>query len=73
MEYYMIDKRERNAHSELKKYTLEELKNYFKPAEELQDYIEKWENISDIYDLTEYLEWEAEGMEVPYIFEEICD
>ena len=73
MKFHMIDKRERDVYSELKEYTLEELKNYFKPDEELWDDIEKWEDINDIDDLTEYLKWEAEGMEVPYIFEEVYD
>lgn len=41
MKYHMIDKRERNVYSELKEYTLEELKNYFKPDEEFYDAIEK--------------------------------
>lgn len=73
MKYHIINKNDRNVYRELKEYTFEELKNHFKPNEELDDCIEKWENINDMFDLIWYLEWEAYGDEVEYMFEEICD
>ena len=68
----MINKRERNAFEELKEYTFEELKAYFEPSkEELPEYWGKWNEVADINDLENYLEWEADGMTVDYIFEEV--
>lgn len=68
--YYIIDKRDRNAESEAKAYTFEELKNCFQPPEDFpEELIEEWENIADLYDLREYLKHEAGGMEQPYTFE----
>ena len=70
--FRMIDKRERNAKQELKQYTFQELKAYFEPnKEELLKSWEDWSEIKDLYDLEKYLENEAEGMNVPYEFEEV--
>ncbi|MCI8337927.1 MAG: hypothetical protein HFH62_04465 [Lachnospiraceae bacterium] len=71
--YHMIDKRDRNARSELKHYTFEQVKAYFEPNfEEFPELHEKWVEIKDISDLEDYLNDEADGMEVPFIFEEDC-
>lgn len=71
-EYYMIDKRDRNVHAELKKYTLEELKQYFEPSQlEFPDLHREWADIGTIENLTDYLEREADGMEQPYTFETV--
>ncbi len=70
MKYYIIDKYERNARGELKKYTFEEVKNFFKPSEEGSDdypnLLEKWNDVQDLFDLRDFLEFEADGMEVHY-------
>lgn len=72
MKYNLIDLTERNASAELKKYTFEELKNFFEPnEEELPDEWDKWSQIDDLYDLKEYLSFLAQGMAVHYEFEEI--
>ena len=68
--YYIIDKRDRNAESEAKAYTFEELKACFQPPEDFpEELIEEWESIEDLYDLREFLEHEAGGMAQPYEFE----
>lgn len=68
--YYIIDKRSRNAATEAKAYTFEELKTCFQPPEDFpEELIEEWENVADMYDLREFLEHEADGMEQPYTFE----
>lgn len=68
--YYIIDKRDRNAESEVKAYTFEELKNSFQPPEDFpEELIEEWEEVADLYDLKEFLKHEAGGMEQPYTFE----
>lgn len=68
--YYIIDKRDRNAESEAKAYTFEELKACFQPPENFpEELTEEWENIEDLYDLCEFLEHEANGMAQPYEFE----
>ena len=68
--YYIIDKRDRNAESEAKAYTFEELKACFQPPEDFpEELIEEWENIEDLYDLREFLEHESNGMAQPYEFE----
>lgn len=69
--YHIIDTSSRDVHSELKEYTFEELKNYFKPNEEFAEHLEKWEEIEDLFDLEEYLRFEADGMRVNYIIEEV--
>lgn len=70
MKYHIIEKENRNARAELKAYTFDELKDYFEPAtdfgEELHD---KWDEISDVDDLREFLEYEADGMRVDYTIE----
>jgi hypothetical protein len=72
MKYNLIDLTERNTAAELKKYTFEELKNFFEPnEEELPDEWDKWSQIDDLYDLKEYLSFLAQGMAVHYEFEEI--
>lgn len=68
--YHIIDKRERNAEAEIKAYTFEELKACFQPPEDFpEELIDEWENVADLYDLREFLEHEADGMEQPYTFE----
>ena len=67
--YHIIDSRNRDAQSELKHYTFEQLKDYFKPDEGEDDF-EEWKGIEDLYDLEEYLKNQAEGTEQPYEFEE---
>lgn len=68
--YYIIDRRDRNAEAEAKAYTFEELKACFQPPEDFpEELTEEWENIEDLYDLREFLEHEANGMEQPYTFE----
>ena len=68
--YYIIDKRDRNAEAEAKAYTFEELKACFQPPEDFpKELIKEWENAADLYDLREFLEHEAGGMEQPYTFE----
>lgn len=68
--YRIINKQDRDATSELKYYTFEQLKAYFEPdkneqPKEWQD----WERITDVYDLEQFLEAQAAGMEQPYEFE----
>ena len=68
--YYIIDKRERNAESEAKAYTFEELKASFQPPEDFpEELIEEWEEVAGLYDLREFLEHEAGGDMQPYEFE----
>ena len=70
--YRIIDVNERNAASNLKEYTLEQAKAFFEPDEDdLPGYHEKWEEIEDVDDLREYLEWEAAGMSQHYKIEEV--
>lgn len=64
--YNIIDKYERNAYNELKEYTFEEVKAYFEPPVELTELHEAWAAVSDVEELREYLEVQAEGMEVHY-------
>lgn len=73
MRYNMIDKRDRNAREELKEYTFQELKGYFKPEYDpdysgYSDILNRWEQVRDIEDLLEYLNEEADGMDQPYSF-----
>lgn len=68
--YYIIDKRDRNAESEVEAYTFEELKACFQPPEDFpEELIEEWEEVAGLYDLKEFLKHEAGGMEQPYEFE----
>ena len=70
--FRLIDKRERNANEELKEYTFEELKTYFEPnKEDLPEDWEEWSKIEKLFELEKFLEFEAQGMAVPYEFEEI--
>lgn len=73
MKYRIIDKYERNVHEELKEYTFEQLKDFFKPGEDaandFPELLEKWESIEDLFDLNEFLAFEADGMEVHYSIE----
>lgn len=70
--YRMIDKRDRDTHEELKEYTLQELKEYFEPnKEDFPELHKLWEQVKNLYDLKEYLKAEADGMKVPYEFEEM--
>lgn len=74
MKYRMIEKR---GDVNTQEYTVEELKNYFSPFDTdgtqlvSDDLLEDWTNIQNINDLEDYLEAEAEGMEVAYTFEEV--
>ena len=69
--YHIIDTRHRDVRGELKHYTFEQIKEYFKPnKDDFPQLYTKWEKTLDIYDLKEYLDYEADGMEQPYIFEE---
>lgn len=68
--YYIIDKRCRNAEAEAKPYTFEELKAGFQPPEDFpEELIEEWENVTDLYDLREFLRHEAGGDMQPFEFE----
>lgn len=72
MKYNIIDKRARCVYGELEEYTFDELKAYFEPdKEELPEYWEKWNKIKSLFDFEEYLDFEAGGMENPYIIEEV--
>ena len=66
MKYHIIEKHNRNAREELKSYNFEELKDFFEPNEEFEDLHSEWEEIEDLFDLREFLEHEADGMEVEY-------
>ena len=70
--YHIIDKNERSTRGELKPYTLEGLKAYFRCDEKdfPEELAEELENVQDIADLEEYLKHESNGDEVPYSFEE---
>lgn len=66
MKYNIIDKRDL-AGTGREVYTFEEVKNFFKPdQEELPEYFEKWQEITNLDELNDYLDWEADGMEVNY-------
>ena len=68
--YYIIDKRDRNAEAEAKTFTFEELKACFQPPEDFpEELIEEWENVTDLYDLREFLRHEAGGDMQPFEFE----
>lgn len=73
--YRIIDSRERNSKEELKLYTIEQIKEFFRPdkelAEEDPEQASKFEKIADISDLEDYLTEQAAGMAQPYKFEEI--
>lgn len=70
MKYNIIDLNERNARTELKKYTFDEVLKFFEPSEELKadapELAEKWDEINNVEDLKEFLNAEAGGMEQPY-------
>lgn len=77
--YHIIDRRQRDANTELIHYTFNELKDYFKPDinnyEEDKDIFNEmlasWEKIEDLLDLEDYLQKEyGIGEAVPYTFEE---
>lgn len=71
--YHIIDLSERNARSELKEYTFEELKDFFEPdKEELPEDWAEWVKVQDLFDLERFLEKEADGMSVHYKFEVVC-
>ena len=69
----MIDTRERNSKEELRLYTIEQLKELFRPSEELAEenpeQAAEFENIEDYVDLDEYLTKQSAGMAQPYKFE----
>lgn len=73
MKYRIIDKYERNVHEELKEYTFEQLKDFFKPGEEVvndfPELLERWNAVEDLIDLNEFLAFEADGMEIRYRIE----
>lgn len=68
--YHIIEKHNRNAREELKSYSFDELKDFFEPNEEFEESHSEWEEIEDLFDLREFLEHEADGMEVEYTIEE---
>lgn len=70
VKYHIIEKHNRNAREELKSYSFDELKDFFEPNEEFEESHSKWEEIEDLFDLREFLEHEADGMEVEYTIEE---
>ena len=69
----MIDTRERNSKEELRLYTIEQLKELFRPSEELAEenpeQAAEFENIEDYVDLDEYLTKQSAGVAQPYKFE----
>ncbi len=71
--YHIIDLSARNAREELREYTFEELKNFFEPdKEELPEDWKAWAQVQDLFDLEEFLEVEADGMEVHFKFEKVA-
>lgn len=71
MTYNIIDTSERNPYSEAKRYTFDEMLEFFKPEYD-PDYdnaeeMEKFSEISDVDDLMEFLEWQAQGMDVHFV------
>ena len=71
MKFYMIDTRVRNLYDQMKEYTIEELKEYFTINDGEISNVDRIAEIKDIYDLVDFLEEEAEGMEIPYHFIEV--
>ncbi len=71
MKYRIIDLYQRNVPEE--EYTFEQVKDYFKPDDELAhdfpELLQKWEAIEDLFDLNDFLAFEADGMEVHYSVE----
>lgn len=71
--YRVTDTRERNSKEELRLYTIEQLKELFRPSEELAEenpeQAAEFENIEDYVDLDEYLTKQSAGMAQPYKFE----
>ena len=65
------DNRERNVKEELELHTFEQLKESFKPEEELTEELEKFQKAADIDDLRDFLKEQAAGMAQPYEFEEV--
>ena len=70
VKYHIIEKHNRNAREELKSYSFDELKDFFEPNEEFEESHSEWEEIEDLFALREFLEHEADGMEVEYTIEE---
>ena len=70
VKYHIIEKHNRTAREELKSYSFDELKDFFEPNEEFEESHSEWEEIEDLFDLREFLEHEADGMEVEYTIEE---
>lgn len=70
VKYHIIEKHNRNAREELKSYSFDELKDFFEPNKEFEESHSEWEEIEDLFDLREFLEHEADGMEVEYTIEE---
>lgn len=73
MKYRIIDLDQRDAHEELRQYTFEQLKDFFKPGEEVvndfPELLERWNAVEDLIDLNEFLTFEADGMEIRYRIE----
>lgn len=73
MKYRIIDLDQRNVHEELKEYTFEQLKDFFKPGEDaandFPELLERWNAVEDLMDLNEFLAFEADGMEAHYSIE----
>lgn len=74
--YHIINKSDRDSHSELKHYTFEQLKAQFEPdasiKEDEPEARESWNAITDIWDLEEWLKEQAAGMAQPIEFAEDC-
>lgn len=46
------------------------MKDFFEPNEEFEELHSEWKKVEDLFDLREFLEHEADGMEVEYIIVE---
>ena len=69
MKYRIVDVDNRAEYSKPK--TFEEVKAWFEPNAEFKEEHDRWAEIQDIDDMREYLIWEARGMRVEYIIEEV--
>ena len=70
VKYHIIEKHNRNAREVLQSYSFDELKDFFEPNEEFEESHSEWEEIEDLFDLREFREHEADGMEGEYTIEE---
>lgn len=72
MTYSIIDLTERNAAAEAHRYTWEQVLDFFRPGDdpELEEDRRRFDDVKDLSDLREFLEWQADGMRVHYQIEE---